>query len=120
MYDDLDEFNPDFDKKIEAELKASQKYLRGKSAKQIEAQLLSHSRKVTGETIELDVKNFQRNQVYNTYNYRAHEKLMDKRMQNQLEDCFVKPLDELSLELKNFDKRTTTYFFDKRWDSNNL
>lgn len=114
MLDELDEFDPEFGKQLEAELKASQKYLRGKSAKQIEAQLLSHSRKVIGETVELDVKNFQRNQVFNTFNYRAHEKLMDKRIQNQLENSFVKPLDELSHELKSFDKRSSTYFFDKR------
>lgn len=114
MYDDLDEFNPNFDKQIEAELKASQKFLRGKSAKQIEAQLLSHSRKVIGETVELDVKNFQRNQVYNTHNYRAHEKLMDTRIQKHLEGSFVKPLEELSHELKSFDKRSTHYFIDKR------
>lgn len=114
MYDDLEEFNPNFDKQIEAELRASQKYLRGKSAKQIEAQLLSHSKKVIAETVELDVKNFQRNIVHNTHNFRAHGTMMDKRVQQQLEDSFVQPLDDLSRELKSFDKRSTTYFVDKR------
>lgn len=114
MYDGPEEFNPDFDRQIEAELKASQKFLRGKSAKQIEAQLLSHSKKVIGETIEHDIQTYQRNQVFNTHNYRAHATFMNKRAQMQIEDSFVKPLDELSHELKSFDKRTTNYFFDKR------
>lgn len=114
MYDDLDEFNPDFDKQIEAELKATQKYLRGKSAKQIEAQLLSQSRKVIAETVEHDVKTSQKNVVFKTRNIRAHGELMDKRMQKQLEESFVKPLGELSDDLKSFDKRSTSYFFDTR------
>lgn len=114
MYDDLDEFNPDFDKQIEAELKASQKFFRGKSAKQIEAQLLSHSNKVIAETVEQDVKSTQKNVVVSTHNVRAHGTLMNKRMQEQLEDSFVKPLGELSHELKSFDRRSASYFFDTR------
>lgn len=114
MYDQLYEYDPEFDKQVEAELKASQKFLRGKSAKQIEAQLLSHSKKVTAETVEMDVKNYQRSVVHNIHNYRAHEKLMETRSQKQLEESFIQPLDQLSHELKSFDHRTTSYFIDKR------
>lgn len=114
MYDNLDEFNPDFNKQIEAELKASQKFLRGKSAKQIEAQLLSQSRKVIAETVEHDVKATSQKNVFKTRNVRTYGTLMDKRIQEQLEDSFVKPLDELSHELKSFDRRSTSYFFDTR------
>lgn len=114
MYDDLESYDPEKDKAIERELFAQQKYLRGKSAKAIEAQLLSKSNKVIAEAIEHDIKKLQREQVVNTHDYRAHITLMDKRMQTQLEDSFSRPLDTLSHELKSFDKRSTSYFIDKR------
>lgn len=110
---DVDLYPPN-DEEIVAALKSSQKYLRGKSAKGIESQLLSESRKNIAECIEHDVKKFQRNMFVNTHDYAGHLRVMDKRMQQQLEDSFVLPLDNLSAELKCFDKKTTSYFIDKR------
>ncbi|KAJ8969315.1 hypothetical protein NQ317_011435 [Molorchus minor] len=45
MYDGLEDYRTKTDREIEEELRASQKYLRGKSAKAIERQLLSESKK---------------------------------------------------------------------------
>lgn len=111
---DIEFYQPD-DEQIVAALKASQKYMRGKSAKGIESQLLSESRKNIAECIEHDVKKFQRNMFVNTHDYAGHLRVMDKRMQMQLEDSFTVPLENLNSDLKCFDKRTTSYFIDKRW-----
>ncbi|XP_018575384.1 paramyosin, short form-like [Anoplophora glabripennis] len=115
MYDDLRDYNPDKDKEIERQLMASQKYLRGKSARGIEAQLLSESRKTISEGIEQD--KFTQSTLQKCSSSRSlhkHVKIMDKRMQVELEDSFMEPLSNLSTELKCFDRRSTHYFIDQR------
>lgn len=114
---DHDNYNPDLDRQVVEGLKSAQKYLRGRSAKGIEAQLLSESHKNVSEGIvrDIDIKKYQRNAFVNTYSCSAHAKLMTERMQKQLDESFIKPLDELSHELKGFDKKTSEYFLDKRW-----
>lgn len=116
MHDDLGDYNPDKDKEIERQLMASQKYLRGKSAKGIAAQLLSESRKTIAEGMEQD-KFTQSTHIQRSSSARSlhqHVKFMDKRMQVQLEDSFMEPLTNLSAELKCFDRRSTHYYIDKR------
>lgn len=116
MYDDLRDYNPDKDKEIERQLMASQKYLRGKSAKGIEAQLLSESRKTIAEGIDQD-KFMQSTKLQTSSSSRGfhqHVKIMDKRMQVELEDSYMEPLSNLSAELKCFDRRSTHYYIDKR------
>lgn len=116
MHDDLGDYNPDKDKDIERQLMASQKYLRGKSAKGITAQLLSESRKTIAEGIEQD-KFTQKTDIQRSSSARSfhqHVKFMDNRMQVQLEDSFMEPLTNLSAELKYFDRRSTHYYIDQR------
>ncbi|KAJ8952448.1 hypothetical protein NQ314_007521 [Rhamnusium bicolor] len=115
MYEDFGDYVPRKNKEIEEQLMASQKYLRGKSAKGIEAQLLSESRKAIAEGIHQDSIKVQRKQVHQTHHgYRQHVNFMDKRMQVQLEDSFIEPLDNLSAELKCFDRRSTHFYIDQR------
>lgn len=119
MYDDLSDYhvNRDKDKEIERQLKASQKFLRGKSAKSIETQLLSESRKAISEGLDHDSKVMQSIQLQkskSSSSVHRHTKIIGKRMQVQLEDSFVQPLSNLSAELKLFDRRSTHYFIDQR------
>ncbi|KAJ8922137.1 hypothetical protein NQ315_004071 [Exocentrus adspersus] len=116
MYEDLADYNPNKDKEIEKELMASQKYLRGKSAKSIEAQLLSQSRRAISEALDQDAKLVQKAQLQkssSSSSFHQHLKLMDKRMQVQLEDSIAEPLGDLKAELKCFDRRSTHYFIDQ-------
>ncbi|KAJ8980802.1 hypothetical protein NQ317_016169 [Molorchus minor] len=102
------------DREIEEELRASQKYLRGKSAKAIERQLLSESKRTIAKNIEKDVTESQMQQLCrSSYKIRRHVVTMDDRMQNQLEESFTEPLDTLSAELKCFDRRSTHLFIDQ-------
>lgn len=98
---------------------ASQRFLRGRSAKQIESQLLAQADKVIAEGLKEDAEKKQRSiseksVVEKTYSSREHVEMMDKRMQEQLEESFVRPLHNLSYELKDFDDRTTMFYFDTR------
>lgn len=98
---------------------ASQRFLRGRSAKQIESQLLAQADKVIAEGLKEDTEKQQKSILQSSfvekvYDSSAHEEMMSKRMTENLEDSFVKPLHSLSHELKNFDDRTTMFFFDKR------
>lgn len=98
---------------------ASQKFLRGKSAKQIESQLLAQADKVIAEGLKEDGEKQQKGilkkySVENVYDSRAHTKMTDKRMEEELVDVIVKPLHNLSEELRDFDERTTMFYFDKR------
>lgn len=106
------------DRDIELSLKASQKYLRGKSAKAIESYLESESRKNIAEAVDFDLtaeaRSTHRQHVINTRECKHHVQFMDKRLQDQLEEAFIEPLDNLSKELKVFDKRSAAYFYDKR------
>lgn len=109
-------YEPDMGKLVQEGLKSAQKYLQGKSAKGIEGQLLAEARKNIAEGIvgEIDVKKYQRNAFINTYDTTVHARMMSERMTKELNESFMRPLDDLSVELKGFDKKTTQYFFDKR------
>lgn len=102
------------DRDIELALKSSQKYLRGRSAKGIEAFLQSESSKNIAQGIEYDTRNIQSKRFVDTHQYAKHMKVMEGRMLTQLEQKCVEPLNTLSHELKGFDKRTAEYFFDTR------
>ncbi|KAH1010678.1 hypothetical protein HUJ05_004935 [Dendroctonus ponderosae] len=115
MVDDID-YNPERDRDIERELMAQQKYLRGKSAKSIEAQLLAKSRKAIAECIDEDLKISQVSQMRAVTTgrcFRTHVKVMDERMTSQLEESITQPLDTLSQELRGFDRRATYNYIDQ-------
>ncbi|XP_017769106.1 PREDICTED: paramyosin, short form-like [Nicrophorus vespilloides] len=115
MADEIVNFDPDFDRKITESLKSAQKFLRGKSAKGIEAQLLSESKKHIAEGVDIDQTNkYLKNVVHSTHDYQAHARLMCKRMEKEVDASFMQPLDNLSADLKTFDKKTSTYFSEKR------
>lgn len=101
---------------VEAALSSAAKFLRGKSAKAIEATLLSESIKNISSSTEMDIKTFQRNQMINSHDSRAHAKLMHERT-CQIDDSFSQPLNKLKDELKSFDSKNSNYFIDKRWFS---
>ncbi|CAG9840230.1 unnamed protein product [Diabrotica balteata] len=119
MYDDLEFLSADKDREIERELRASQKFLRGRSAKQIEQQLLSQSNKAIAEGVEEDFQRMQSSQlstsgkIFKKVTIRSHAQMMDHRIQSQLEESFKQPLDNLSLELKDFDRRSSHFYEDK-------
>ncbi|CAH1187824.1 unnamed protein product [Phyllotreta striolata] len=122
MYDDLEVFNPDKDREIERELRASQKFLRGRSANQIKHQLLSASNKTIAEGVEEDFsRKMQSNvssssisrQVRKKVTIRSHAEMMNERIQSQLEESFKEPLDHLSTELRDFDRRSSHFYQDK-------
>lgn len=114
MGDDID-YDPNEDRDVAYQLKAAQKYLRGKSAKSIETQLLSQSRRNIAEGIDFDVKQLQGRQVVSARSVTLqHAQVMSDRMQKQLEESFVQPLDALSAELRCFDKRTSKYCYETR------
>lgn len=106
------------DKEIEEELKRDQKLYRGKSAKAIEVQLLSKSRRSVTERVEKkNVRQLQNQLLLGTiskHDFVGHLEFMDKRMQKQLEESITVPLESLSTELKCFDRRSTNYFIDQR------
>ncbi|XP_022908301.2 paramyosin, short form-like [Onthophagus taurus] len=102
--------DPNFDRMVAAGLSATQRILRGKSAKAIETQLLSESLKNINEGVISD----QRNALVNTYHGSAHSRMMCERLEKELDDTFMVPLDNLSSELKGFDRKSTQYFFNKR------
>lgn len=117
MKDDYEVYDPEKDKQIERELMAQQKYFRGKSARSIEAQLLSSSRKAIAESLDQDLKVAQMGQsraITSGRSIRTHIKVMDERMTTQLEESIKQPLDLLSQELRGFDRRATHYFIDQR------
>lgn len=93
---------------------ASQKFLRGKSAKQIETQLLAQADKVISEGIKEDVEKEHKSLLERVHHVRSHQEMMERRAEENLEESFVRPLQHLSYELKDFDDRTTMFFYDKR------
>lgn len=109
MADDID-YDADADKRAEYSLKAIKRHLRGKSAGGIAQQLLSESRRNIAETLDLDVQH----QFSRAAHSKVHTKVITDRMQRQLEDSFVQPLEALSAELRGFDKRTAFCYFEKR------
>lgn len=112
MADDMD-YRVD-QQKIQQALESSKKYRRVKSAKEIETQLLSEAMKNISSESGMDIKQYQREQSMKGYDTTVHCKLMTERMSNQLEDSFMKPLDDLSKELIGFDRKTTHYYYDQR------
>lgn len=109
MADDID-YDADADKRAEYSLQAIKRHLKGKSADGIAQQLLSESRRNIAETLDLDLQQrFSR-----TAHTRAHTRVITERMQKELEDSFVQPLEALSAELRGFDKRTAFCYFEKR------
>lgn len=102
------------EKDVERVLKATQKHLRGKSAKAIESYLESESRRNIAQGVEFDLSHGQtyRKRIVNVKE--IAENIIDKSILANLEEKCVEPLDRLSRELKGFDKRTAEYFFDKR------
>lgn len=109
MADDID-YDADADKRAEYSLKAIKRHLRGKSAGGIAQQLLSQSRRNIAETLDLDVQQ----QFSRAAHSAVHTKVITERMQKQLEDSFVQPLETLSAELRGFNQKSSHYFFEKR------
>jgi len=114
MRDDID-YDPQRDREIERELRAQQKYLRGKSAKSIEQQLLATSRRAVAENIDYDLQVAQMSHSIASSRCLTHVKMMDERMTTQLEESVRQPLETLSLELQGFDRRATNHFIDQRY-----
>lgn len=115
MRDDCD-YDPQRDREVERELRAQQKYLRGKSAKGIEQQLLATSRRTVAENIDYDLKVAQMSHSIASSRCLTHVKMMDERMTSQLEESVRQPLETLSLELQGFDRRATHNFIDQRYN----
>ncbi|XP_018323149.1 paramyosin, short form-like [Agrilus planipennis] len=112
-------YDSDLDKKVEYELKAMQKFLRGKSADGIAHQLLSESRKNVAIAQELDAIEKQQQSVFAPMcalktTSRAHLKVMASRIDKKLEENLIRPLEDLSVDLKGFNRRTAEIFYDKR------
>ncbi|XP_045463594.1 paramyosin, short form-like [Harmonia axyridis] len=112
-YKDFD-YDPHADMKVKAELKAEQKYLKGKSAKAIEQQLLAKSRRNIAETIEEDVTKMEQGVVGKSFSFAGHRRLMEDRMCKAVDESFEKPLENLSQELQSFNVRSQHYYYDKR------
>lgn len=111
IYEDLENYFAHQDtEKIDF---AEQRFLRGKSAKQIETQLLAQADKVIAEGLKEDADKLQQSVVKKIHS-RVHLQEEDRRLIGHIEDAFVRPLHHLSNELKDFDDRTTMFYYDKR------
>ena len=93
--------------------KFAQEYLRGKSAKGIEAHLLAESLKNVSSHTGIDVKAFQRRTEMAIHDTEQHSRFMEERQKVQ-ESQITQPLDELKVELQGFNKKTSKYFEEKR------
>lgn len=109
-----EEHKPRGSRDAEEETMTTTKFFRGRSAKAIEQQLLTESRKVISEGIDEDIRR-QHLGVKGVKVHTAHIKLMDEKMEKELEDSFVIPLENLSHDLKSFDHRTSAFLLNKRW-----
>lgn len=109
MADDIG-YDRDADKRAEYSLKALKRHIRGRSAGGIAQQLLSDSRRNIAETLDLDVQH----QFSRSAHAAVHAKVITERMEKQLEDSFVQPLETLSAELRGFDKKTAYCLFERR------
>lgn len=109
MADDIG-YDPDADKRAEYSLRAIKRHLRGRSAGAIANTLLSESKKNIAESLDLEVGRHVSRATHST----LHAKVMTDRMQQQLEDSFVQPLETLSAELRGFDKKSAYFYFEKR------
>ncbi|XP_031347449.1 paramyosin, short form-like [Photinus pyralis] len=107
MADALD-YDPDLDREVERELKGMQRHLRGKSAKCIEDQLLSKSRKKIAEHIESDLSMGQQ------VNIKRRVKIINRSVSDCVDENITQPLSQLSTDLQGFSRKTTDFFYDKR------
>nr|CAI5819186.1 unnamed protein product [Callosobruchus analis] len=114
MHEDLEGYNPNKDKEIEKELFSSQKYLKGKSAKAIENQLLTQSNKVIAEGLEENMRKLQKTMVTNVHDVKGHKRMMEERIEVELDENITQPLETLSHELRNFSERSTLHCIDHR------
>ncbi|CAH1986071.1 unnamed protein product [Acanthoscelides obtectus] len=107
-------YNPEGDAVIEQGMFMSRKSLKGRSARSIEAHLLSQSKKTIARAVELDAQKQHRNAAIDTaHNFREHLKVIHKKMDNRLERSFTEPLLALSQDLKNFQSRSVRHCIDK-------
>lgn len=90
---------------------ASQRFLRGRSAKQIESQLLTQADKIIAEGLKEDGEKKQRNIVKKI---EIEHKIIDEQVEEKLEESIIQPLHHLKNELKDFDDKITWFYFDKR------
>ncbi|PSN57945.1 Paramyosin [Blattella germanica] len=94
--------------------KFAQEYLRGKSAKGIEAHLLADSLKNVSSSTGIDIKAFQRRTELASHDSSEHIRFMEQRERKIKEETAItQPLDELKVELKGFNKKTSQYFEEK-------
>lgn len=96
--------------------KFAQEFLRGKSAKGIEAHILAESLRNVSLNTGIDIKAFQRRAELSSHNSEEHTRFMEQRQKTQKEETSItQPLDELRVELKGFNKKTSQYFEEKRY-----
>lgn len=94
----------------------AQEFLRGKSAKGIEAHILAESLRNISSNTGTDIKAFQRRAKLSTHDSQEHTHLMEQRQKIQKEETSItQPLDELKKQLKGFNKKTSEYFEEKRY-----
>ena len=97
--------------------KFAQEFLRGKSAKGIEAHILAESLRNISSNTGIDIKAFQRRAELSTYDSQEHTRLMEQRQKIQKEETSItQPLDELKMELKGFNKKASEYYEEKRYE----
>lgn len=114
MADEYSSFSHDAERAAERELKQMQKYLRGKSAKNIESQLLSKSRRNIAEAYEADVAEQTSFQQQVSHSSKAHVKLLERRIVSQIDDDLLVPLDRISSELRGYNLQSAAFLRDKR------
>lgn len=101
--------------RIESSMKSIKNYMHGKSAKAIEDQLLAESRSHIAKGHEMDVEEMYQSQMSKSLKkVKLHAKLMDEKMEERLEESYVKPLSELSDELRSFNRKATLHYMDTR------
>lgn len=91
------------------------KRLRGKSAKAIEFHLKAEALNNLARGQELaDIRKFQRNSVHVLFDERSHSKLMEERSRTTKEEKLLERTENLSHEIKGFERKSNDYFIDKR------
>ncbi|XP_065162121.1 paramyosin, short form-like [Atheta coriaria] len=117
--DEIIDYDPDLDKRVAEQLKYQAKFLKGKSAKAIEKQLLTESNRNIQTGSGMDLVKFDLSQgstvdQVRKHNVSAHASLMCQRLEAEVDNSFMAPLESLNADLKSFDKKSTTYFMAKR------
>jgi hypothetical protein len=94
----------------------AQEFLQGKSARGIEAHILANSLRNVSSNTGIDIKAFQRRAELSTHSSQEHIRFMEQREKIQKEETSItQPLDELKVELRGFNRKTTEYFDEKRY-----